>query len=828
METDRTSREQFTTDGLRLLESAFEQASEAVLITTAELDLPGPEILFINPAFTRMTGYSAEEVIGRTPRILQGPKTERAVLDELRDSLSRGEAFSGEAINYRKDGSEYHVSWRIAPVRGRDGVVTHFISIQSDVTARKRAENELAEAARLATLGADVGRALTQSESLEEGLGRCAGALVANLGAAFARIWTLNEAGDVLELRASAGTYTRTDGAHSRVPVGQFKIGLIAAERRPHLTNSVVGDPRVHDQEWARREGMVSFAGYPLVVEGRLVGVMALFARRPLTQNCLDVMASVADSIALGIERKRAEEALRQAHAEMEKRVERRTSELVNANALLKAEIAERRRVEEALRASERTLRELVDALPSGVYVCDASGAIESYNRRAAELWGREPSVEDAADVFCGSYKIYTPDGTYLPHEECPTARVLRSGVAVYDEEIVVERPDGSRRTAVVNIIPRRDERGNLTSAINCMTDITERKRAEAELRRSEERYRAILRAIPDLMFLLNEDGVYLDYYAKDKHELAAPPEVFLGKNMREVLPASLCATVSASIRRAREQDEPQIIEFALNVGGEERQYEARIVHSGGDTFLTMVRNITDRKRAEKERSRLLRRLVTTGEGERRRIARELHDQLGRYPTALMLGLKALGDAGGAPPADGDRVQQLMSLADQLGHEIHRLAWELRPSSLDDMELHTSLSNYLEEWSGRLGITADFHSNGLLGRRLPPQVETVVYRIVQEALTNVLKHAEARRVSVVLEYRHERLLAIVEDDGRGFDAEEVLKASSPRRRLGLLGMQERARLVNGELEIESAPGAGTTLYVRIPVPAEHEEEGDAD
>ena len=130
---------------------------------------------------------------------------------------------------------------------------------------------------------------------------------------AFARIWTLNPAENVLELRASAGMYTHLDGPHGRVPVGTFKIGLIAEERKPHLSNAVIGDPRVSDQEWARREGMVAFAGYPLVVDDRLIGVMAMFARQALGEATLQAMASVASSIALGIDRKRAEEDLKHA-----------------------------------------------------------------------------------------------------------------------------------------------------------------------------------------------------------------------------------------------------------------------------------------------------------------------------------------------------------------------------------------------------------------------------------------------------------------------------------------------------------------------------------
>jgi GAF domain-containing protein/anti-anti-sigma regulatory factor len=175
---------------------------------------------------------------------------------------------------------------------------------------RKLAEEAQAESARMATLGADIGTALVQGDSLRDMLQRCAETLVKHLDAAFARIWTLDAKENVLELQASAGMYTHLDGAHARVPVGRFKIGLIAEERRAHLTNSVVGDERVGDQEWARREGMVSFAGYPLIVDNKLVGVMAMFARHTVTQRALEAMESVANGIALGIERKLAEQTL--------------------------------------------------------------------------------------------------------------------------------------------------------------------------------------------------------------------------------------------------------------------------------------------------------------------------------------------------------------------------------------------------------------------------------------------------------------------------------------------------------------------------------------
>lgn len=138
-----TENRRGTQERLRLLESAVQQADESIIITTAELDLPGPQIIFVNPAFTRMTGYTSEEAVGRTPRILQGPQTDRRVLDRVRRNLSRGQLFRGDTINYRKDGTEYRQEWHVAPVRNESGEVTHFLSIQRDITARWESEDEV-------------------------------------------------------------------------------------------------------------------------------------------------------------------------------------------------------------------------------------------------------------------------------------------------------------------------------------------------------------------------------------------------------------------------------------------------------------------------------------------------------------------------------------------------------------------------------------------------------------------------------------------------------------------------------------------------------------
>jgi len=226
---------------------------------------------------------------------------------------------------------------------------------------------------------------------------------------------------------------------------------------------------------------------------------------------------------------------------------------------------------------------------------------------------------------------------------------------------------------------------------------------------------------------------------------------------------------------------------------------------------------IAQRQRAEEAQRQVLRRLADAEETERGRISRELHDRLGQDLTALKLGLQLVKKPGPFTPSVQSRIGQLEKLVDTLMQDIHRLAWELRPAALDDFGLDMALRRYATEWSEHNGVAAGFHSRGMETHRLPTEVETILYRIAQEALTNVLRHAKAQCVSVLLERRPDHVLLIVEDNGRGFDAQAVLKAPDAHGRLGLLGMQERVILANGTIEIESTPGAGTTVFVRIPL-----------
>jgi PAS domain S-box-containing protein len=330
------------------------------------LDRQG-RLTFMNPAAQAMLGWTEEELLGKSMHEAihfqrrdgtSVPASECHLVEVLRT----GERFHNTGDSFtRKDGSIFSVEFVSSPFRV-DGQVAGAVVAFQDIADRKKTEAELLERAHLAVFGAAVGAALTKAENLPSALGQCAEAMVRLLGAAMASIWTLAEREQVLELQGSAWARRPLFGPQARVPVGEFRIGEIARDRRPALQDLTAGPEREDDKDWARREGMVAFAGYPLIVEERLVGVMGMFATRPLTETALHALASVADEIALGIDRARAAE---------------------------------------ALRASEARTRAVVDHLMEGLVIVDEKSIIRAVNPAAerifryaaAELVGRPLAV---------------------------------------------------------------------------------------------------------------------------------------------------------------------------------------------------------------------------------------------------------------------------------------------------------------------------------------------------------------------------------------------------------------------------------------------------
>ncbi len=293
-----------------------ETASDAVV----SIDDKG-SIVFANPATSAVFGYDPTELTGKPLTVLMPEYMRELHQGGFKRYLATGERHINwqgtEMTALRKNGKEFPVEVSFGELV-KDGHKI-FTGILRDISKRKQAEDGLRaainERTRLSAVRAEIGMALTREGSLREVLQACAKALVQHLDAAFARIWTLSDDGTELELQASAGMYTRLGGRYSRIPLGKFKIGHIAEARKAHVSNDLQNDPEIKDKDWARAEKMTSFVGYPLVVEGRTVGVMGMFSQKPIPESILDTLSFLGDGIAQGIDRKRAEEELRRSEA---------------------------------------------------------------------------------------------------------------------------------------------------------------------------------------------------------------------------------------------------------------------------------------------------------------------------------------------------------------------------------------------------------------------------------------------------------------------------------------------------------------------------------
>lgn len=307
---DITERQKMI-EALRQAKDYAENLIETANVMVIGLDIEG-NIQVFNKTAEEITGYKKSEIIGKNWFEVIVPKYKYPFVWQeflkLKQGIQLPKSLENQILT--KAGKIRYISWQNSEVR-EQGKLTGTISFGSDITEQKRMHS-LVERMRLTAFVRDISIALTQGDTLHDILCLCTESIVHNLDAAFARIWTLKEGENILELQASSGMYINIDGAHSRIPLGKLKIGLIAQGKQPYFTNSFTEDPQISDRDWAKREGIAAFAGYPLIVEDRLVGVVAMFSRKTLTDFTLKALESVADIIAVGVDRKCAEEALRE------------------------------------------------------------------------------------------------------------------------------------------------------------------------------------------------------------------------------------------------------------------------------------------------------------------------------------------------------------------------------------------------------------------------------------------------------------------------------------------------------------------------------------
>lgn len=382
-------------------------------------------------------------------------------------------------------------------------------------------------------------------------------------------------------------------------------------------------------------------------------------------------------------------------------------------NAIRQPTVQSTKQVLDKMLDERNRYRALFEIGPVAVYSCDASGVIDNCNQRAIELWGRAPKPGDTDERFCGSHKLFRPDGTYMPHKDCPMADVVEGRLAeVRDAEVLIERPDGTRVTVIVNIRPLLNERGQVAGAINCFYDITERKRLEQALQESHDNLERIVERRTTVL----------------------------------------------------------------------RQLSAKLMRAQDD--------------------------------ERRRIARELHDCVSQDLAQLKMGLVALGKA--SSPEQSEALADLIALVQKCFNETRTISYLLHPPLLEELGLKAAVNWYVGGFAQRTGIQVNLEiADGI--KRLPMNLEILLFRILQEALTNIHRHSHSPSVDVRFELGSNMVLLRVKDHGQGIPLNllEQYKLGTGNG-VGLRSMRERISEVGGQMEIES-DSHGTLIRAMIPL-----------
>ena len=524
-------------------------------------------------------------------------------------------------------------------------------------------------------------------------------------------------------------------------------------------------------------------------------------------------------------------------------------------------DITERKRTEEALMASEELLASTFSGVEAAIAISRviAGGSdfrVLSVNRACVDRTGI-PFDKWKGRRFHDVLPAGSADAITIRYREA----VEKGRPIEYEENVTLPAGD---IWALTTVTPLRDHRGEITRIIATSIDISKRKAAEQALSDSETRQRLALEAGGMGTWTMPLDGRRgwadertLALFDVPVGEWKGDIAAIHSRRFREDVEANSQTTTDEDGRttwrsefRVRHRDGS--IKWIAGV--------ARIEY-GADAAPRLMRgiyfDITERKQAEEELRRhheileetvrertrelasaisdleyenrqrriveqerqiLLSRLVAAQEEERRRIAQDLHDHLGQQLTALNMKL----DAALRSAADGDGTGHLgeaRAMLRRIDDDVDALAWQLRPAMLDDDGFIPALRRYVEDWSARCGVPAEFWSDDLIDSPgfLSSEAETNLYRITQEALNNIAKYAGAENVEVLLTRRNDTVVLLIQDDGVGFEVGDPGKRRS--KTMGLVGMRERAGLVGGSFQIESAPGEGTTIYVQVPSPA---------
>jgi PAS domain S-box-containing protein len=661
-------------------------------------------------------------------------------------------------------------------------------ALRAEIDVRERAERRLS---LVHTVLGDVSNAADFATGLRTALARICAATGWTVGEA----WTLTADASGLELTESWCADERA-APFSRAGHGttiELRTGLPGAAwqaRRPVWSEDLHSDPAFERTGAAAEAGLHAAFAIPVIVDAEPIAILTFFSRERQVED--EQLVTLASAVAVEL-----------------------------------GSVMQRRRAEDALRDSEGMLRSLFEFAPDAIVAATKAGRIVQANVKAEAMFGydrdelRGRSIEDLVPSRLREQHVHHR----AVYSAEPRRRPMGAGL-----RLVGLRKNGTEFPIDITLTPVETRADGVVMAV--ARDMTERMEA---LRR----FRGLLESAPDAMLVIDGRGRIM---AVNGHA-----ERMSGHTRQELRRQSVLMLVPPAKRELAEQGlraffrEPRM----MHLGGEGAPEVTGIRKDGTELPLQLtmspleteigllaiiaIRDLTEKREAERQRESLYRevhrgrerlavlstRLLAAQESERRTIARELHDEIGQALTAVSVNLQRLG---AAPDAD-DRMEVLdesITITQQTLRQVRNLSLDLRPSLLDDLGLGPALRWYLERQGQRLGCEVSLDDN-LGDVRYPAPIETTCFRVAQEAITNVARHSNAQTIRVTVRRETAELHLTIEDDGAGFDVDAARDRAARGQSLGLLGMEERALLAGGQIEIVSRPGAGTRVLARFPV-----------
>ncbi|RZB37784.1 MAG: hypothetical protein SRB2_00886 [Desulfobacteraceae bacterium Eth-SRB2] len=476
-------------------------------------------------------------------------------------------------------------------------------------------------------------------------------------------------------------------------------------------------------------------------------------------------------------------------------------------------DVTERKQAEEALRESAEKYRTLLEITSEGCWLINPELKTIEVNAALCKMLGYSQEEMIGKTPF-----------DFVDDENRKIFIEQTSKISVTDHrsyEIALKKKNGQDLPTYFNATTIKGKSGEVLGSFAFITDITEKKRAEKALKKSEEQYRNIFKNIQDVYYEVTLDGIIIEASPSIEEISRYKREEIIGKSLSDIYvdPKNRDEFLKELLKNEKVTDHE-----ALMIDKDGSQIHCSITaklvrdkQGNPVKIIGSLRNITERKQAEEHINILTQELMRTQESERQRISRDLHDHVAQELSAVKIGFETFFDHQPAiPPEIRRRVSEMSRTLQESIKAVRDVSYDLRPPTLDEMGLVETLVQYCNDFSESNGINVDFHSAGMKNLKLDFDTEINLYRLIQESLTNIKKHADADHVTIRLVTAYPNIILRIEDNGKGFDVQKRLATISKEKRMGIRSMEQRAKLIQGEMEIQSKLMQGTKIYITLP------------